>query len=83
MFAWKFLLIVGLSNEFFVEILVEKLEGKIKRSVCISKKLKYYPSCQHYAQFLIVNIMLIIMPAYLMQVYNQGQFFDYKLKIKL
>jgi len=32
----------------FVEILMEKLERKIKRSVCISKRgfmLKYYPLC--------------------------------------
>jgi len=27
--------------------------------------LKYYPLCQHYAQFLIVPIILIIIPAYL------------------
>jgi len=40
---------------------MEKLEGNIKRSVCISKRgfmLKYYPLSQHYAQFLIVPIML-------------------------
>jgi len=52
----------------FVEILMEKLEGKIKRSICISKRtfmFKYYPLCQHYAQFLIVPIILIIMLAYL------------------
>jgi len=68
MLAKKFLLIV--MN--FVEILMEKLEGKIKRSVCISKRafmLKYYPLCQHYAWFLIVPIILIIMPAYLTQAY--------------
>jgi len=49
---------------------MEKLEGKIKRSVYIGKRafmLKYYPLCQHYARFLIVLIMLIIMLAYLMQ----------------
>jgi len=33
--------------------------------------LKYYPLCQQYAQFLIVPIMLIIMPAYLTQVYSK------------
>jgi len=38
---------------------VEKLEGKIKRSLCISERafmLKCYPLCQHYARFLIVPI---------------------------
>jgi len=70
MLAKKFLLIVGLSNEFLLKLLMEKLEVKIKRSVCIGKRtfmLKYYPLCQHYAWFLIVPIMLIIMLAYLMQ----------------
>jgi len=51
---------------------MEKLESKIKRSFCIGKRafmLKYYLLCQHYAQFLILPIMLMIMPAYLMQAY--------------
>jgi len=67
--AKKFLLIVGLSNSFCWKI-EGKLEGKIKMPICISQRafmLKYYPLCQHYAQFLIVPIMLIIMPAYIMQ----------------
>jgi len=54
----------------FVEILIEKLEGKIKRSVYINKSafmLKSHPLCQHYARFLTVPIMPIIMLVYLMQ----------------
>jgi len=48
MFAKQFLLIVGLKN--FVEILMEKLEEKIKTFM-----LKYYPSW--YAQFLKAPIL--------------------------
>jgi len=54
---------------------MEKLEGKIKKSVCISKRafmLKCYPLCQHYAQFLIMPIMLMIMPEYKLRTWEFG-----------
>jgi len=41
--------------------------------------LKYYPLCQYYARFLIVPIMLIIMLAYLTQVYSSAIMLSVKL----